>query len=176
MALKFEAFKNEVEELVAFMTATTWTYHATPHSKEERIRAAVVNNYYTAEGCETFWIIQDEKKIGMIRIYDLDDGTPLFDMRFSSGYSGKGLGTLALAWMVEHIFNTYKDLHRIEGNTRIDNYAMRSVFKKCGFVKEAHYREAWVCQNGDVYDSIGYGILRSDWENNTITQVNWNDF
>lgn len=41
MALKFEAFKNEVEALVAFMTATTWTYYATPHSKEECIRAAV---------------------------------------------------------------------------------------------------------------------------------------
>ncbi|BCN29827.1 GNAT family N-acetyltransferase [Anaeromicropila herbilytica] len=62
-------------------------------------------------------------------------------------------------------------IDRIEANTREDNYGMRCVFHKSGFVKEAHYRKAW-----KGYDSIGYAIIREDWKNGVITPVNWNDF
>jgi DNA-binding protein H-NS len=65
---------------------------------------------------------------------------------------------------------------RIEGNTRQDNYAMRCVFHKCGFVKEAHHRKAWTGQGGIPYDAIGYGITKEDWQNKKITPVDWNDF
>ena len=57
-----------------------------------------------------------------------------------------------------------------------DNYAMRCVFHKCGFVKEAHHRKAWVGQDGRPYDAIGYGITKEDWRNGKTTPVNWNDF
>lgn len=60
------------------------------------------------------------------------------------------------------------------GTTRADNHAMRRVFTKSGYVKECHYRDAWPA--GDrVYDSVGYAILRRDWETGTTTPVNWAD-
>jgi len=43
-----------------------------------------------------------------------------------------------------------------------DNYAMRCVFHKCGFSKEAHYRKLWESKNGKLYDAIGYGITKED--------------
>ena len=175
MKLKFREFTNEIDDLVKLMISNTWKYHATTNAKEERIRAAHEKGYYIADGCETFWIEKEKEKIGLLRIYDLDDGTPLFDIRFSNQNSGRGLGTESIKWMTDYIFNNYKEINRIEGNTRQDNYAMRKVFIKCGFVKESHYRKAWESRNGDIYDAIGYGIIRDDWEKKIVTPVNWND-
>ena len=177
MNVYYEAFNHDIEDMIHFMTSDTWTYHATQNADPERIRAAYDNNYYDNEGCKTFWIKSDINNIvGFVRIYDLDDGTPLFDVRISSAYKGKGLGVKTVKWMVDYIFETYSDIDRIEGNTRQDNFAMRCVFNKCGFVKESHYRKAWTCRNGEVYDAIGYGITREDWNNNEITPLNWQDF
>lgn len=177
MTLHFEEFDHQIEELIAFMTSETWTFHATTHSEPDRIRKAYDNNYYTNEGCKTFWVTSEEHgKIGLLRVYDLDDGAPLFDIRISGKHRGKGLGSQSINWLVDHVFKNYGDTNRIEGNTREDNYAMRCVFSKCGFVKESHYRKAWECRNGEVYDAIGYGITREDWKAKVVTPVNWHDF
>lgn len=82
-----------------------------------------------------------------------------------------GIGTIAIKWLADYIFNNFADKERIEANTRQDNYAMRCVLHKCGFVKEGHVRKGW----GD-YDAIVYGILRNDWQSGKITPVNWKDF
>lgn len=50
---------------------------------------------------------------------------------------------------------------------------MRKVLEKCGFVKEAHYRQSWPDKNGNKIDTVGYGILRKDWESGEKTTVYW---
>ncbi len=52
---------------------------------------------------------------------------------------------------------------------------MRRVLKRCGYVKEAHYRDAWPGVGGERYDSVGYAILRKDWAAGTTTSVRWHD-
>ncbi len=80
-----------------------------------------------------------------------------------------------MRWLTTTLFGEFTDLNRIEATTRQDNFAMRRVLVKCGFVKEAHYRQEWPSDSGKRYDSIGYGILRSDWEKGVTTPVNWDD-
>lgn len=174
--MHFEELNDEIDALVDFMTSDTWDFYGTPNPKPERIVSNYKNQYYTGDDCKTFWVISDQDiKVGMIRIYDLQDGDPLFDIRILSKYRGMGIGTSTIRWLVEYLFN-FTDKQRIEANTRQDNYAMRCVFHKCGFVKEAHHRKAWVGQDGKPYDAIGYGITKEDWENGKTTPVNWNDF
>ncbi|WP_291581047.1 GNAT family N-acetyltransferase [Clostridium sp. UBA6640] len=177
MKILFKEFKDEIDALIEFLTSDTWEFYGTPNPKPERIRKSYENQYYTGDDCKTFWVILDQDiKVGMIRIYDLEDGDPLFDIRISSKYKGTGIGTSTVKWIVDYIFNNYSDKNRIEGNTRQDNYAMRCVFHKCGFLKESHYRKAWVGNDGKAYDAIGYGITKEDWQNGKVTPVNWNDF
>jgi RimJ/RimL family protein N-acetyltransferase len=52
---------------------------------------------------------------------------------------------------------------------------MRRTFIRCGYVKEAHWRRSWAGRDGTLYDAIGYGILRSDWETGTVTRPDWDD-
>ncbi|MEW8956240.1 GNAT family N-acetyltransferase [Clostridium sp.] len=177
MKIHFEEFKDEIDNLIEFLVSDTWEFYGTPNPKPERIRKSYENDYYTGDECKTFWVILDQDiKVGMIRIYDLQDECPMFDIRILSKHKGMGIGTKTVRWLVDYIFNNYPDKVRIEANTRQDNYAMRCVFHKSGFVKEAQYRKAWECKNGEVYDSIGYGITREDWIEGKITPVNWNDF
>lgn len=177
MKICFEEFKDEIDTLVEFLTSDTWEFHGTPNQNPETIRASYENNYYTGDGCKTFWVILDEDiKVGVIRIYDLQDGSPLFDIKILSKYKGMGIGTITVKWLTDYIFNNYSDKERIEGYTRQDNYAMRGVFHKCGFVKEAHHRKAWGSKSGKLYDAIGYCITREDWQSGETTPVNWNDY
>ncbi|WP_055666054.1 GNAT family N-acetyltransferase [Desnuesiella massiliensis] len=177
MEIRFEEFKDEIDTLVEFLTSDTWEFFGTPNLKPERIRASYENHYYTGDECKTIWVISDQDtKVGMIRLYDLQDSTPMFDIRILSKYKGMGIGPITLNWLVDYVFNNYSDKDRIEGVTRQDNYAMRCVFHKCGFVKEGHHRKAWVGTDGIAYDAISYGIIREDWQNGQPTPVNWNDF
>jgi RimJ/RimL family protein N-acetyltransferase len=48
--------------------------------------------------------------------------------------------------------------------TRHDNVAMRRVFEKCGFLKEAHHRRAWRVAGAEPVDAVGYAILRDEAE------------
>jgi hypothetical protein len=66
-------------------------------------------------------------------------------------------------------------IRRIEGTTRQDNQAMRRTFRKCGYVKEAHYRQAWPAPDGTIRDAVGYAILRADWQAGSITPPDWDD-
>ena len=52
---------------------------------------------------------------------------------------------------------------------------MRRTFQRAGFLKEAHYREAWPVDGGPPVASIGYGVLRRDWLSGTSTPLVWDD-
>ena len=177
MKLHFQEFKDEIDALIEFLTSEAWEFHGNPNPKPEGIRKNYENHIYASDDCKTFWVILDQDtKVGYVRIYDLENGTPLFDIRILSKYKGMGIGTSTVNWLTKYIFENYLDKDRLEGYTRQDNYPMRSVFHKCGFVKEAHHRKAWPGKDGKLYDAIGYGITKADWENGQVTLVLWEDF
>jgi RimJ/RimL family protein N-acetyltransferase len=176
MLINFTPFlPSEINILIDFIISDNWPFHGYPKITPEQIKKNFEEGFYTGDGIETFWIIADGEKAGMIRLYDLEDLTPIFDIRISSSYQGKGIGEKGVKWLTEYVFKTYSHIMRIEGYTREDNLAMRKVFEKCGYVKEAHHRKSWPGPENVYYDSVGYCILREDWEENKITPVKWHD-
>jgi RimJ/RimL family protein N-acetyltransferase len=165
-----------VDLLAEFLCGQDWPYHAggTPDAAWVREQAAA--GYYENDETRTFWVVSgDGTKAGLIRLLDLADDTPMFDLRIGAAYRGAGLGAAALRWLTGYLFTGFPAIRRIEGSTRQDNHAMRRTFRRCGYVKEAHYRQAWPSPPGRVYDAIGYAILRTDWQAGTITLPDWND-
>jgi hypothetical protein len=114
-------------------------------------------------GIRTFRVLADGDPAGVIRLYDLDDGGPMFDLRLRTAYRGRGIGTDAVRWLTGYLFTELPEVHRIEATTRADNRPMRRVLGKCGYEREARYRQAWPVPGGPPQDSLGYAILRSDW-------------
>ncbi len=52
---------------------------------------------------------------------------------------------------------------------------MRKTFRRCGYLKEGHYRKDWMSSTGEKFDTVKYGILRDDWLTGKSTPVDWND-
>jgi RimJ/RimL family protein N-acetyltransferase len=86
---------------------------------------------------------------------------------------GRRARTAAVRWLSGEVFGGWPGVNRIEAQTRRDNRAMRVVLRRCGYVKEAHYRRAWPAEDSVVHDGIGYALLRDDWERWTTTPVDW---
>jgi len=165
----------DVQTLAGWLTSDTFPFHSGPNLTREIVVERVENGAYSNERTRTFWIMLDDgTRAGLVQLRDLGDSTPMFDLRLRTEMRGRGIGTLALQWLTEFLFTTYPAVERIEATTRQDNYAMRGVFRRCGYVKEAHYRLAWHGID-HRYDAMGYAILREDWEHKTVTLPEWND-
>ncbi|MDX3659852.1 GNAT family protein [Streptomyces sp. ID05-26A] len=137
--------------------------------------ARIATGYYDNPAARTFFVVHDGVLAGMTRLFDLDDDTPMFDLRVDERFRGAGVGSATVRWLTAHLFTELPSIHRIEGSTRHDNQAMRRLFRRCGYVKEAHHRQAWPSTDGTIFDAVGYGILRRDWETGTVTTVVFND-
>jgi RimJ/RimL family protein N-acetyltransferase len=161
--LIFQKFTRKNEDaLIIFLTAQRWPFHVGQDMLASEIQDKIIAGYYDGSGIETYLIMQNSTPQGFIRMYDLRDDTPLFDLRIIKNAQGRGMGTKALLWLTTFIFDNYPKVRRIEGYTREDNVAMQNVFQKCGFTKEAQHREAWLSEEGKYLDSVGYGILRRE--------------
>jgi RimJ/RimL family protein N-acetyltransferase len=68
----------------------------------------------------------------------------------------------ALAALVEYGFETL-ELHRIEADIHPDNLASGRILEALHFKLEGHFRERWFV-NGEISDSMMYGLLRRDWD------------
>jgi RimJ/RimL family protein N-acetyltransferase len=163
------------DALVDFLKTSVWTFHGDSELTPERARERVASGEFaTTASSETFWVFVDQQRVGFVRIFDLDTPTPMFDIRLRTNSRGLGYGRDAVSWLTRRIFSQHPAIRRIEATTRQDNAAMRAVLRHCGYVKEAHYREAWEGPSG-TYDAVGYAILRQDWRSGRVTPPDWND-
>src|SRR5690554_6685232 len=121
--MEFQIFQNEVEDLISFLTTNKWPFHRNINVTKDEIRKKVNEGYYGNDR-ETFWIIDNEVKIGLIIFNDMCDNIPIIDIRFGENYRGKGYGAAALQWVKDYLFFK-KEKIRVEGYTRADNIAMR---------------------------------------------------
>jgi Acetyltransferases, including N-acetylases of ribosomal proteins len=75
-------------------------------------------------------------------------------------YRGKGLGTAAQRWLVDHLFR-FTRAHRLEALTDAANIAAQKVLERAGFKREGVLREA-LFHNGTWRDEVIYGLLREE--------------
>jgi RimJ/RimL family protein N-acetyltransferase len=180
MEISFRKFEpaSDSEKLALLISSQSWPFHVHSNISMEQIFKSISDGTYSNDATQTFWILADADPVGIIKLFemdDLEDGSPLFDIRILSRFQGRGIGQTAVKWLTGYLFEGWASLNRVEGTTRADNISMRRVFKKCGYVKEGHYRESWPSENGILQDTVRYSILRSDWKEGKLTPVAWND-
>lgn len=166
MALRFEPvnWPHDAPAVVELLVANEWPCHSVPVlSPADAARVRVAGDDVTS-----FWIRDGGEAIGLVRLLDLtdvDDGSPVFDLRIAEGHRGCGIGRRAVAWLTDHLFRTYPALHRIEATTRDDNVAMHAVLAHCGYRLEGRFVEAWLNADGSRSDTLIYAILRHEQPN-----------
>ncbi|MHC4549246.1 MAG: GNAT family N-acetyltransferase [Planctomycetota bacterium] len=86
-------------------------------------------------------------------------GIDLFDPR----HWGSGRGTEALGLWTDYLFRAEPRFVRLDLRTWSGNARVMRVAAKLGYRQEARYREARLV-GGRRFDSLGYGVLRREWE------------
>ena len=179
MTISFTALDargEDRQELVGFLTRNRFPFHVNSHPTAEEVEARIDQGAYDAEGSAALWINDDLRgRLGVVFLEDLDEDAPLFDLRLDTPFRRRGLGVPVLKAITDHVFSSMPQVRRFEGQTREDNVAMRQVFVRCGFVKEAHYRDGWPVEGGAPRASVAYAILRRDWELGVTTPVRFDD-
>jgi len=171
--------EKEHQKLKDLFIQNNWEYHSKTQISEEKFNQLYQSDYFKGDEIELLLIMQQDDVISMIRLFDLgkdkaDPETPLFDIRIASKNRNKGIGNWAVGEMLKHVFKNYPNKYRIEATTRIDNLRMRKVLEANLFIKEAHYRSCWPIEGATLkMDTIGYGLLKSDWLNRRVTPINW---
>lgn len=74
---------------------------------------------------------------------------------------GRGIGSAAMARWTSYLF-ARTGARRLDFATYSGNPGMCAIGRKLGFTEEARFRQArpWA---GEVYDSVVYGVLRTEW-------------
>jgi RimJ/RimL family protein N-acetyltransferase len=155
------AWPADADIVVEFLIAHEWPFHGEPRLSAEAAAGVRV----AADDIASFWIRDGDRTVGLIRLFDLDDlddGSPMFDLRIATPQRGRGIGRFAVDWLTAHLFTTYPGLHRIEATTRADNAAMQVVFARCGYRQEGRMLEAWKNADGSRSDTLTYAILRRE--------------
>jgi len=161
--------------LIDLITGEEWTHRTRPVISEADVVTELESGYYAGDDEITLLIELDGEVVGLARADGLGSGheDPQLDFRLRERARGRGIGLAALRQITDAVFTRFPGKHRIEGQTREDNVAMRKVFVRGGYAQEAVYRRAWPSADGEMMDGIGYAILRGDWESGTTTQVRW---
>ena len=101
----------------------------------------------------------DDKMLGVIGHYRIKPEHYRAEVGYMilPEYHGKGITTEAVQCVVDYGFNTMQ-LHSIEGVIDPENEASQRVLQKCGFVKEAHFKENEF-YDGKFIDAVVYSKL-----------------
>ena len=103
----------------------------------------------------------DDKMLGVIGHYRIKPEHYRAEVGYMilPEYHGKGITTEAVQCVVDYGFNTMQ-LHSIEGVIDPENEASERVLQKCGFVKEAHFKENEF-YDGKFIDAVVYSKLKT---------------
>lgn len=159
-------------ELSAFLTANGFPFHVRAHPTTAQVAHDLRGGVWTGDEVESFWIDDDDEgRIGVVRLDDVADATAMVDLRLAERARGRGRGAPVLRAATDQVFSAHPAVIRFEGQTRVDNVAMRRVFEQCGWVQEAHYRDGWPVAGAEPVASVAYSVLRRDWAAGTTTPV-----
>ena len=163
------------EAVVAFLTGHEWPFHVRRRPTVATVTAAIDGGAFDDDDHAAFWLVEDGVRIGLAVLQDLTDDTPLFDLRLAAGARGRGRGVAALRALDRARLRHPAADRSLRGADAGGQRRDAPDVPARGFVKEAHYREAWPVDGGPPVASIGYGVLRRDWLSGTSTPLVWDD-
>lgn len=118
------------------------------------------NNYLKDENKKFFTICDDTKPIGFMGFSHIRKQNKNADIFIAIGeddYRGKGVGKIAMRWLIEYGFNKLH-LHKINLGVIKENTPAVKLYKSMGFVIEGEMKDEDFC-NGRYYDFLSMAIF-----------------
>ncbi|PJA47102.1 N-acetyltransferase [Candidatus Uhrbacteria bacterium CG_4_9_14_3_um_filter_36_7] len=116
---------------------------------------------YQKDKTKKFFTICDQKKpigfMGLKNISKENRNAELFILIGEDNYRGKGIGKIAMQWLLNYGFQKCK-LHKINLGVIKDNIPAVKLYKSLGFKIEGVMKDE-VCSNGRYYDFLSMAIF-----------------
>lgn len=152
-----------------FSNTEVMRYWSTPPLPDRNAAVKLLHEIHDDFQSQTFlkWGIArrtDDALIGTTTLFNLD----LKSHRAEIGYCldrdewGKGYMNEALQAVLAYAFLELA-MHRIEADVDPRNSASIRTIERLGFQREGYLRERWQV-NGEIQDTVFYGLLRPEWE------------
>jgi ribosomal-protein-alanine N-acetyltransferase len=116
-------------------------------------------------------LLSNDRLIGSVTLFHIDFTHRRTEIGYAQGraYWGNGYMQEALRAVLNYAFEIL-NLHRIEADVDPRNDASVRTLERLGFQREGYLRERWQV-NGEIQDAFYYGLLRTDWDNNTSNSI-----
>lgn len=107
----------------------------------------------------------DQAIIGTCTLHKLHLNSRRAEIGYALGrpYWRQGYMSEALTVLIDYAFESL-NLNRLEADIDPRNAASEKLLERLGFLKEGLLRQRWIV-DGEVSDSVFYGLLRSEWHN-----------
>lgn len=149
-----------------------WTYFTSNLSNENELLLWIKNAVNSNENKErlAFTIIdkRNNEIIGSTSLGNFSNRDKRIEIGWtwlSENVQGTGLNQIVKLTLLKYCFDELH-LERVESKTDVLNIAARKGLKKSGFTEEGVLRSHTLLANGRRRDSIYYGILKNEWNNN----------
>ena len=116
------------------------------------------------------WMVEcGAEVIGTVSAMNISWGMGYVEIGYMFGeeHHGRGLGTRAVALLVDKLFGV-AGLHRVYATVSVENHASMRLLERLGFRREGVMREHYLIQGRRV-DEVLYGLLRHEWETRPFT-------
>ena len=139
-------------------------YIARPLAKQieeaHKLIDVINHGYYTNEGITwAITLVDNPTLIGTIGFWRIEKENHRAEIGYllDPAFQGKGIMYEAMMVVINYGFTNLK-LHSVEANIDKDNMASIKLVERCGFVKEAHFKENFYFE-GQFLDSVIYSLL-----------------
>ncbi|MBA3354868.1 MAG: GNAT family N-acetyltransferase [Pyrinomonadaceae bacterium] len=162
--------EEDVDALYRIFSHTeVMRYWSTPPLADRNAAVKLLHEIHDGFRCQTLlkWGIArrtDGALIGTTTLFNLDLGNHRAEIGYGldRAHWGKGYMNEALQVLLAYAFEDLA-LHRIEADVDPRNTSSIRTVERLGFQREGYLRERWQV-NGEIQDTVFYGLLRPDWE------------
>lgn len=118
-------------------------------------------NYQKVKNKKFFTICDNSKPIGFMGLSNISKHNKNADLFIAIGednYRGKGIGKIAMKWIIDYGFKKLK-LHKINLGVIKDNVSAVKLYKSLGFVIEGEMKDE-VFSKGKYYNFLSMAIFK----------------
>ncbi len=158
-AAQYAIYSDEIA--MRYWSCSAWTDMSQAHASI----AQSVEGYRNGSGLRLAIELRETgAMIGNFNLYAFSDSNRRCDVGYALNreYWGKGYLGEAMTAALDYAFKEL-DLNRIEADIDPRNDASARLLERKAFQKEGYMRERWIV-NGEICDTIFYGLLRREWE------------
>jgi len=131
-----------------------------------RLSAACTSDLSDRARGEYRWLVEEGRApVGTVAATNVSWGMGYAEISYmlDEARHGRGLGTRAVALLVEKLFRE-TDLHRLYALISPENTPSVRIAERLGFTREGLMRQHYLIQGRRV-DELVYGLLRHEWQN-----------